>query len=93
MYTIVWAFRVRANRIAEFERIYAGDGDWARLFARAQGFLGTALSIESGTGRYITVDCWTSQDAHSAFLAEFATEYATLDTSCTDLTTEETRLD
>ena len=92
MYTIVWAFRVRQDQTVEFERIYSPEGDWARLFARAPGFLGTALSLEAGTGRFITVDCWSSREAHATFLADFATEYARLDASCAELTTEETRL-
>jgi len=42
MVTILWSFQTDPARIAEFEQAYGPDGDWARLFRRGAGFLGTA---------------------------------------------------
>jgi len=47
MHVIVWEFRVKSGHEGEFERIYGPGGDWARLFGRADGFLGIELLRES----------------------------------------------
>ena len=47
---------------------YAPDGDWARLFATAPGFMGVELLGEEA--RYATIDRWVSQGAFDAFKAE-----------------------
>ncbi len=39
MYALMWEFRVSREGEAAFRRAYGPDGDWARLFAGAQGTL------------------------------------------------------
>lgn len=89
----IWRYRVAAPMRAEFERRYAVDGDWARLFAQGEGYLGTRLlrdPLEPGV--YATIDRWRSDADFQAFLARFGAQYAALDRACDALTSEETDL-
>ena len=89
----VWRYRVDAARRAEFERRYGAQGDWVRLFARAEGFIGTQLLRDpEAPGAYLTLDRWRSAADFRAFLARFGTEYAALDRICEGLTDEESDL-
>ena len=92
-YTYVWEFTVAAEQRAEFERVYGPHGDWAQLFRRAPGYLGTLLLRDlTDPRRFVTVDRWQSESDHRAFRAAFALEYAALDARCEHLTTAEVPL-
>jgi quinol monooxygenase YgiN len=93
MYTIVWQFDVAPEQMAEFERVYGADGDWAMLFRRGEGYLGSDLfrSMDHAN-RYITVDRWTSHAAHEEFQARHFRAYAALDARCHSLTRDERQL-
>lgn len=43
MNTIVWAYRVSPDKQAEFETLYSENGNWAELFKKGKGYLGTKL--------------------------------------------------
>jgi len=82
----LWQFRVAPERRAEFERRYGAGGDWAALFARADGWLGTELLADAAEpGRYMTFDRWESAAAWEAFRARFSEEYEALDRACEGL--------
>lgn len=92
-YAYVWEFRVGPERKAEFEAAYGPDGDWARLFRRAPGYLRTELlSDPERPGRYLTVDHWESRAACDAFRDRFRADFDELDARCEDLTESETKL-
>ena len=93
MYVIIWEYQVRANQIAEFEEFYSAVGEWAKLFQRNKGYLGTELlSDERNPHRYITIDRWCSSEDYESFLAEWKSEYENLDVQCEGLTEQETLL-
>ena len=84
---------MRAERIAEFEEIYAATGEWAKLFQKGKGYLGTELLVdERHSHRYITMDWWRSSRDYESFLAEWKNEYERLDVQCEGLTERETLL-
>lgn len=90
MFQIVWEFVVRAERISEFEKSYAAAGDWAALFRRSAGYLGTALLRDAGhPRRYLTIDRWEAAASHATMRAQFASEYEALDRACEGLTESE----
>ena len=90
VYIILWEFRVKEGRSEEFERAYGPDGDWVRLFREAEGYLGTDLGEEvDGSGRYVTIDRWTSREAHDRFRRERQGAYRALDERLEGLTREE----
>ena len=90
VFTRVWQYEVVEGREAEFERVYAGDGAWARLFACSEGFLGTELFRSLGEPRgYLTVDRFTSEDAFRRLLEQHAASYAELDGQSEALTVSE----
>ena len=93
MVQLVWEFIARENKVADFERYYASDGHWAKLFERSAGFHGTALLRDmERRGRYLTVDSWETAGAHHSMRAEFSREYEQLDRDCEDFTECETHL-
>jgi heme-degrading monooxygenase HmoA len=92
-YLIVWEFSVPRERVPDFEAAYGPDGAWARLFARAAGFIEVELLRSTQQeGRYLTIDRWESRGAFEAFHARFAAEYKELDTSFEGLASAETRV-
>jgi hypothetical protein len=57
MYALVWEFRVSGEHDVAFRQAYGPDGEWARLFRRGAGYLGTDLlegESEGGERRYLT---------------------------------------
>jgi heme-degrading monooxygenase HmoA len=94
MILIAWEFQVREDRVHEFERHYGPQGTWARLFERSPEFRGTRLFRDpEAESRYLTIDCWTSDEAFAGFKKKFAREYQELDRACEALTVKERRFD
>ena len=91
MHVILWKFRARPGREAEFERAYGDDGVWANFFRSSEGYLGTEL-MRGTDGAYLTIDRWTAEEAYRAFKNAEAARYAELDAHCEAFTTEETLL-
>ncbi len=87
MFSIVWRFETAPEQAEEFEQGYGPEGDWARLFHRAEGYLGTELYRGIGDRlAWITVDRWVSRVAFEAFRTRFPEEYAALDIQSERLT-------
>lgn len=92
-FVTVWEFRVAPERQAEFESHYGAEGSWARLFRRADGYLGSELLRDrADPHRYVTIDRWSDAEAWRAFRSRFAAEYERLDREFESLTTRETPL-
>jgi hypothetical protein len=93
VYIRVWEYRVAGEHRDAFVAAYGKDGDWAQLFGRTLGYLGTELygSIDDEV-RFVTVDRWTGEAAWQAFLEQWGEDYASLDTSLQSLTESDTRL-
>ena len=93
MIATVWRFRVRAEHVAAFERVYGPAGDWAKLFAKAPGYAGTKLLKQDGEpGTYLTLDLWRDDTAFVASKELLQGDYAALDRRCEAYTCEETWL-
>lgn len=89
-YLVVWQFRPRPEAEQRFKEAYGPHGSWARLFARAEGFIRTELNRDlKDAGRYLTLDFWVSKDAYESFRASHVAEYSAIDQECGDLTAEE----
>lgn len=80
MFTRVWEYEVPEAHIDDFIVVYDAAGDWARLFQRGAGFVGTELfrSTDEG-GRFVTVDRWEDKASWRAFLENWSAEYEQLD--------------
>jgi heme-degrading monooxygenase HmoA len=80
MHIIVWEFTVREGCIQEFIAGCGSDGDWAKLFRRADGYLGTELLRSSDRPDiFLTVDRWESAACFQSFQERFGAEYKRLD--------------
>ena len=89
MHLIVWEFVVAVDPDAAFVDAYGPDGEWARLFARADGFLGVELVVGDEPGTYVTIDRWRDRAAREAFMAEWREEYLELDARLAGITVTE----
>ena len=89
MHVILWRFRVRPGREADFEEAYGDDGTWVRFFRSGAGFIGSEL-MRGTDGIYLTIDRWDSLSAQQAFREANARRYAELDSAGLALTLEET---
>jgi hypothetical protein len=59
MYVVLWRFRPREGRQSEFERAYGPSGEWALLFRRSDGYLGTEL-LSSAPRTRDSTSPWTA---------------------------------
>jgi heme-degrading monooxygenase HmoA len=76
MYVILWRFRPLEGQESEFERAYSPSGEWALLFGRGDGYLGTELLRRSEDPReYLTLDRWVSRAAYKTFHSRFSSVY------------------
>jgi quinol monooxygenase YgiN len=93
MYTIVWRFTVRPDRIDDFVRHYGPDGSWAKLFRSGEGYIGTELHRSVAEPNvYVTIDRWESQAAYDAFRQSRVADYQTMDAQFESLTIDEEHL-
>lgn len=74
----LWRFEVPEATEEHFLAAYKKDGDWAKLFATAPGFIRTEL-WRDGDGIYLTADHWESVTAFEAFQAALGDDYRRLD--------------
>lgn len=92
MYEIFWEYEVRPEQVAAFERLYGADGEWARLFRRADGYVETLLFRDTDRPtRYLTVDRWQSRAAFDAFVEATSSAYSALNRQGDALTERERR--
>ena len=87
----LWRFEVSPDIEARFVAAYKSDGDWARLFATAPGFIRTELWREAD-GSYVTADQWESAEAYERFQAGSGDAYRQLDAELEDIAGIETFL-
>ena len=93
IYSYIWEFIVRDETRERFEEIYGPKGDWAKLFQRSPGYLGTDLIRDKSQGqRYLTIDRWQSFEHFLVFKKEYQAEYQILDEICERLTLSEREL-
>lgn len=93
MFVVVWQFEIAEEKIAAFEAAYRPEGAWAQLFRSSPDYKGTELLHDAyDSGKYLTIDRWTSEPAFRAFRKQHDAEYETLDRACDELTSHETRI-
>lgn len=74
----LWTFEVPTVVEDRFVAAYKSDGDWARLFASAPGFIRTEL-WRGDDGLYLTADYWRSAADSEWFQANLGETYRQLD--------------
>ena len=74
----LWRFVVPAGTEERFVLAYRADGDWARLFATAPGFIRTDL-WRGEDGAYLTADHWQTVEDFDRFQAAHGDDYRRLD--------------
>ena len=94
MYVIVWEFVVRSEKVDAFVAAYKSDGAWAKLFAQADGYIGTELlsARDRDHMKYVTIDRWKTAEDFTRFQERFGAEYRRLDTQLEGLTISERKL-
>jgi heme-degrading monooxygenase HmoA len=90
LFSLVWEFVIRSDKVTEFENHYGAAGSWVALFRESPGFLSSSLLRDAENSlRYLTIDRWESAAHHAGMRRQFATEYAALDRDCEALTESE----
>ena len=93
MLVIVWEYKVKPERIEDFEGFYGPDGPWGRLFRGNPGYVSTTLMKDvAGGGRYMVADRWTSNATYESFKQARAAEYRELSERGARLYAEETEV-
>ncbi len=95
MYVILWEFVVPPERVDTFIAAYKDDGAWAKLFAQAEGYVGTELLCSTEAGQeptFLTVDRWQHAEDFTRFQEQFGDKYKALDTELEGLTVSERKL-
>ena len=61
MFIIIWEYQVKTGELEKFTEIYSSNGEWAELFKKGTGYLGTELlHDEKHRQRHLTIDRWAS---------------------------------
>jgi heme-degrading monooxygenase HmoA len=82
----IWEYDMSEESVDVFITAYGPFGDWARLFARGDGFVRTELFRSTQTPtRFVTLDVWSSEQAWQAFLHGWGARYAELDATLQSL--------
>jgi heme-degrading monooxygenase HmoA len=90
MFVILWHLEVKPGNLARFEKAYGPKGQWVQLFRRDAHFRDTQLLHDPSNDLcYFTLDCWDSETAYRAFLANNKRAYDELDASLQGLTANE----
>jgi heme-degrading monooxygenase HmoA len=87
----LWKFEVAPEHEERFVAAYRSDGDWARLFSAAPGFLKTEL-WRSADGSFLTADHWGSEADFDRFQQSLGEEYHRLDAELEEVAGVETFL-
>ncbi len=85
----LWRFVVPPAREARFIAAYGPQGDWARLFREARGFLRVEL-WRGEDGSFLTADHWQSNDDFDRFQESLGPRYHALDAELEGLASDET---
>lgn len=89
MFIIVWKYSVIPDRDGDFRSAYGPDGDWSRLFALSNGYLGTELVVCEQVGLYLTIDRWEQESDFEDFMTVTSRDYEELDKRLAALTISE----
>lgn len=93
MYAILWEYQVRPEHESDFTPVYSERGEWAQLFRKNSGYIGTELfRDQTKKGRYVTIDRWRSKEAYDEFRSNWLEDYEALDQKCGDWTETESAL-
>jgi heme-degrading monooxygenase HmoA len=88
MYVRVWEYQVIDHAVADFVVAYGADGDWAQLFSRGEGYVGTELYQNARAKTlFLTIDTWRSESDWRALLDEWRAPYEALDCRLGSMTT------
>ena len=93
MIYVLWQFKPKPGKRVEFERIYASNGVWAKLFRRDPAYRETRVARDLWCKDvYICIDVWSDLQSYENFKTIHRAEYEKLDRECAALTDEETAI-
>lgn len=93
MFVALWEFEVKPGSEKRFETVYGPKGKWATLFRSDANYQETRLLHDPARPAiYLTLDFWTSQQAHEKFMASHAAAYEELDAVGKELTLRERKI-
>jgi heme-degrading monooxygenase HmoA len=91
MFKTIWKFEVADDKVPEFQKAYSATGEWANLFKKASGFVGTEL-LRADNNSFVTIDSWKSSADFENFKSQFFADYNALNKKCESLTESENHI-
>ena len=92
-YPYIWEYRVEPAHVDEFVAAYGPEGDWAELFRKHAGYIGTELLRDrESPDRFVTINSWTDRESWAAFRGEAREAFDALDARCERFTRSERQL-
>jgi heme-degrading monooxygenase HmoA len=93
MYCILERHEVAPECAAEFHAAYGPSGDWARLFARGDGFLAFELYEDAmRRGYFLTLARWANAETFEAFKSAHGEDCATIERALAPLSMRRERM-
>ncbi|MEP2023011.1 MAG: antibiotic biosynthesis monooxygenase [Reichenbachiella sp.] len=94
MYKVIWRYKVKAEFIKDFLKIYDANGEWVQLFSKSSDFIKTALFNDVNADQYfLTIDYWKSKEAYQNFYKQHHKEIKQIDVMGDQMTLLEEKLD
>ena len=89
-FAYIWEYIVKEEYLDDFKQVYGADGDWVKLFKKAEGYHFSELHQDiSNPNRFVSVDYWNSRADRDSFQKQFSEEYKILDKRCEKFTIQE----
>jgi hypothetical protein len=83
MHVILWEFTIKPEKQQTFLDAYGPEGNWAQLFRRAEGYLGTELlqSDQPATSSPSTAGITSQTSSASKIVSKLSTNNSTPDSN------------
>ncbi len=90
VFAYIWEYIVKEDYLLEFKKIYGLEGDWVKLFRKADGYIKTDLHQDAlNTSRFLTIDYWETKESRDNFREQYLKEFELLDQHCENFTEQE----
>ena len=79
MIQIIWEYKVKPEKRAEFEKAYGREGQWVQFFKKSKAYKKTELVVKDLENlHYMTIDTWKSLEKYEDFFKNNLKEFSKL---------------
>lgn len=93
MYKVIWRYKVKAEFVKDFLKIYDSSGEWVQIFSESSDFIKTELFNDVNAHQYfLTIDYWKSKEAYENFYLSYKNKLDSIDAKGNCLTISEEKI-